>query len=100
MVSFPPLTLFPQAHSTYEDAISQGHQAYLLEEDNYSRDVLSCNVGNLQPGAKVALTLKYVQELFLEADGALRYVLPAILNPRYQLSGKYLPPLKTSDRIG
>ncbi|XP_041513133.1 von Willebrand factor A domain-containing protein 5A-like [Microtus oregoni] len=75
-----------EAHSIYEDALSQGYQAYLLEEDDYSRDVFSCNVGNLQPGAKVAVTLRYVQELPLETDGALRYVLPAILNPRYQLS--------------
>ncbi|XP_026634888.1 von Willebrand factor A domain-containing protein 5A-like [Microtus ochrogaster] len=75
-----------EAHSIYEDAFSQGYQAYLLEEDDYSRDVFSCNVGNLQPGAKVAVTLRYVQELPLETDGALRYVLPAILNPRYQLS--------------
>uniref|UniRef100_A0A9W3H472 von Willebrand factor A domain-containing protein 5A-like n=1 Tax=Camelus bactrianus TaxID=9837 RepID=A0A9W3H472_CAMBA len=75
------------AHANYENAISQGHQAFLLEEDDCSRDVFFCNVGNLRPGSKVALTLKYVQELPLEADGALRYVLPAILNPRYQLSG-------------
>lgn len=75
-----------KAHSKYEDALSQGHQAYLLEEDDYSRDVFSCNVGNLQPGTKVAVTLRYVQELPLESDGALRYLLPAILNPRYQLS--------------
>ncbi|XP_019483863.1 PREDICTED: von Willebrand factor A domain-containing protein 5A-like [Hipposideros armiger] len=76
-----------RAHGNYENAISQGHQAFLLEEDKCSRDVFCCNVGNLHPGSKVALTLKYVQELPLEADGALRYVLPAILNPRYQLSG-------------
>ncbi|XP_021104698.1 von Willebrand factor A domain-containing protein 5A isoform X2 [Heterocephalus glaber] len=76
-----------KAHTDYEVAISQGCQAYLLEEDKSSRDVFCCNVGNLQPGSKVALTLRYVQELPLEADGALRYVLPAILNPRYHLSG-------------
>nr|XP_015099567.1 von Willebrand factor A domain-containing protein 5A isoform X1 [Vicugna pacos] len=76
-----------EAHVNYENAISQGHQAFLLEEDDCSRDVFCCNVGNLRPGSKVALTLKYVQELPLEADGALRYMLPAILNPRYQLSG-------------
>lgn len=75
-----------KAHANYEDAISQGHQAFLLEENKDSRDVFSCNVGNLPPGSKAALTLKYVQELALEADGALRYMLPAILNPRYQLS--------------
>lgn len=76
-----------KAHTNYENAISQGHQAFLLEEDRCSRDVFCCNVGNLHPGSKVALTLKYVQELPLEADGALRYMLPAILNPRYSLSG-------------
>ncbi|XP_052584413.1 von Willebrand factor A domain-containing protein 5A-like [Peromyscus californicus insignis] len=75
-----------KAHRNYEDALSQHHQAFLLEEDDYSRDVFSCNVGNLHPGSKVAVTLRYVQELPLETDGALRYVLPAILNPRYQLS--------------
>ncbi|EGW14342.1 von Willebrand factor A domain-containing protein 5A [Cricetulus griseus] len=75
-----------QAQRNYEDALSQGHQAYLLEEDDYSRDVFSCNIGNLLPGAKVGVTLRYVQELPLDTDGALRYVLPAILNPRYQLS--------------
>ncbi|XP_028611610.1 von Willebrand factor A domain-containing protein 5A-like [Grammomys surdaster] len=75
-----------KAHSEYEEALSQGYEAYLLEEDDYSRDVFSCNVGNLQPGAKVAVTLRYVQELPLETDGALRYLLPAILNPRYQLT--------------
>ncbi|XP_074213299.1 von Willebrand factor A domain-containing protein 5A isoform X3 [Camelus bactrianus] len=79
-----------EAHANYENAISQGHQAFLLEEDDCSRDVFFCNVGNLRPGSKVALTLKYVQELPLEADGALRYVLPAILNPRYQLSDSLL----------
>ncbi|MBZ3871075.1 von Willebrand factor A domain-containing protein 5A [Sciurus carolinensis] len=77
-----------EAQHNYESAISQGHQAYLLEEDSYSRDVFCCNVGNLQPGSKVELTLRYVQELSLEADGALRYVLPAILNPRYHLFGQ------------
>uniref|UniRef100_A0A8C6S1A5 von Willebrand factor A domain-containing protein 5A n=1 Tax=Nannospalax galili TaxID=1026970 RepID=A0A8C6S1A5_NANGA len=77
-----------KAHCMYEDALSQGYRAYLLEEDKCSRDVFRCNVGNLDTGSKVALTLKYVQELPLEADGALRYVLPAILNPRYRLSDR------------
>ncbi|XP_028003178.2 von Willebrand factor A domain-containing protein 5A isoform X1 [Eptesicus fuscus] len=74
-----------EARTNYENAISQGQQAFLLEEDDQAGDIFSCNVGNLPPGSKAALTLKYVQELPLEADGALRYVLPAILNPRYQL---------------
>ncbi|KAM9660174.1 LOW QUALITY PROTEIN: von Willebrand factor A domain-containing protein 5A [Trichechus inunguis] len=74
------------AHASYENAISQGCQAFLLGEDMSSRDVFCCNVGNLYPGSKVALTLKHVQELPLEPDGALRFMLPAILNPCYHLS--------------
>ncbi|VTJ85369.1 Hypothetical predicted protein [Marmota monax] len=47
-----------EAQHSYEDAISQGQEAYLLEEDSYSRDVFCCNVGNLQPGSKVEFTLR------------------------------------------
>ncbi|XP_059123640.1 von Willebrand factor A domain-containing protein 5A-like [Peromyscus eremicus] len=75
-----------QAHLKFEEDLPGGFQTYLLEEDKCSRDVFRCNVGNMQPGSKVALTLKYVQELPLEDDGALCYVLPAVLNPRYCLS--------------
>ncbi|KAM9331059.1 uncharacterized protein PAF06_019410 [Gastrophryne carolinensis] len=72
-----------QAHKTYDDAISQGQQAFLLEEDESSADIFSCSVGNLPPGEEAEVTLKYVRELPVEADGAVRFVLPAILNPRY-----------------
>ncbi|XP_071988858.1 von Willebrand factor A domain-containing protein 5A-like isoform X2 [Engystomops pustulosus] len=72
-----------QARETYDEAISQGQQAFLLEEDESSADVFSCNVGNLPPGQEAEVTLKYVRELPIEADGAVRFVLPAVLNPRY-----------------
>ncbi|XP_072468958.1 von Willebrand factor A domain-containing protein 5A-like isoform X3 [Notamacropus eugenii] len=74
-----------QAQENYENAISQGQQAFLLEQDSSSGDIFSCSVGNLPPGQKASVTLSYVQELSLEADGAVRFVLPAILNPRYLL---------------
>ncbi|XP_036603074.1 von Willebrand factor A domain-containing protein 5A-like [Trichosurus vulpecula] len=74
-----------QAQENYENAISEGHQAFLLEQDSSSGDIFSCSLGNLPPGQKAAVTLSYVQELSLEADGAVRFVLPAILNPRYVL---------------
>nr|DBA23808.1 TPA: hypothetical protein GDO54_014686 [Pyxicephalus adspersus] len=72
-----------KAHKTYDEAITRGEQAFLLEEDNSSADVFSCSVGNLPPGQEAEVTLKYVRELPVEADGAVRFVLPAILNPRY-----------------
>ncbi|KAM4051968.1 von Willebrand factor A domain-containing protein 5A-like [Anomaloglossus baeobatrachus] len=72
-----------QAHKTYEDAISEGRQAYILEETQDSSDVFTCRVGNLPPSQVAEVTVKYVQELLVEADGAARFVLPAVLNPRY-----------------
>ncbi|XP_018427577.1 PREDICTED: von Willebrand factor A domain-containing protein 5A-like [Nanorana parkeri] len=72
-----------QAQKTYDEAISQGQQAFLLQEDESSGDIFSCSVGNLPPGQEAEVTLKYVAELSVEADGAVRFVLPAVLNPRY-----------------
>ncbi|XP_063813620.1 von Willebrand factor A domain-containing protein 5A-like isoform X2 [Pseudophryne corroboree] len=72
-----------QAKETYDEAMSKGQQAFLLEEDASSADIFSCSVGNLPPGQEAEVTLKYVQELPVEADGAVRFVLPAVLNPRY-----------------
>ncbi|XP_075042986.1 von Willebrand factor A domain-containing protein 5A-like [Mixophyes fleayi] len=72
-----------QAKETYDEAMSQGQQAFLLEEDESSADIFSCSVGNLPPGQEAEVTLRYVQELPVEADGAVRFVLPAVLNPRY-----------------
>ncbi|XP_040191526.1 von Willebrand factor A domain-containing protein 5A-like [Rana temporaria] len=72
-----------QAHKTYDEAISRGRQAFLLEKDKTSGDIFSCSVGNLPPGQEAEVTLQYVLELPVEADGAVRFVLPAVLNPRY-----------------
>ncbi|KAM8960962.1 von Willebrand factor A domain-containing protein 5A-like [Pelodytes ibericus] len=77
-----------QSHKTYDEAISQGQQAFLLEEDQSSGDIFSCSVGNLLPGQEAEVTLLYVQELAVEADGAVRFVLPAVLNPRYNPEGQ------------
>uniref|UniRef100_A0A6I8Q402 von Willebrand factor A domain-containing 5A n=1 Tax=Xenopus tropicalis TaxID=8364 RepID=A0A6I8Q402_XENTR len=72
-----------QATKTYGEAISKGQQAFLLQEDKSSGDIFSCSVGNLPPGQEAEVKLSFVQELPLEADGAVRFVLPAVLNPRY-----------------
>lgn len=72
-----------QAQETYADAISQGQEAFLLEEDSSSGDIFTCSVGNLPPDQEAAVTLSFVRELPLEPDGAVRFVLPTVLNPRY-----------------
>uniref|UniRef100_A0A3P9I8W5 VIT domain-containing protein n=1 Tax=Oryzias latipes TaxID=8090 RepID=A0A3P9I8W5_ORYLA len=73
-----------QAREEYDDALSSGQQAFLLEESEQSPDIFSLSVGSLPPGESASIRLQYVIELAVEADGALRFCLPAVLNPRYQ----------------
>ncbi|XP_031432645.1 von Willebrand factor A domain-containing protein 5A-like isoform X2 [Clupea harengus] len=72
-----------KAREQYDDALSSGHQAFLLEESDQSPDVFQLNVGSLPPGESAAITLVYISELAMQADDALRFCLPAVLNPRY-----------------
>ncbi|XP_063157097.1 von Willebrand factor A domain-containing protein 5A-like isoform X3 [Candoia aspera] len=72
-----------QAEQEYEDALSEGRQAFLLEREENTSDVFTCSLGNLPPGGEATLKLRYVQALSVEPDGAVRFVLPAVLNPRY-----------------
>lgn len=79
-----------QAKQEYDDALSEGRQAFLLEREENTSDIFTCNLGNLPPGAEATLKLRYVQALAVEPDEAVRFVLPAVLNPRYVPEGKQL----------
>ncbi|XP_055022942.1 von Willebrand factor A domain-containing protein 5A-like [Boleophthalmus pectinirostris] len=76
-----------QAREEYDDALSSGQQAFLLEESDQSPDIFSMSVGSLSPGESASIRLEYVTELDVQADEALRFCLPAVLNPRYQPAG-------------
>ncbi|KAM9121251.1 von Willebrand factor A domain-containing protein 5A-like isoform 2-T2 [Pangshura tecta] len=76
-----------QARELYGDALAGGQSSFLLQQEGAGGDVFSCSLGNLPPGEEAALTLRYVCELPLEPDGAARYVLPAVLRPRYTPHG-------------
>ncbi|XP_062917396.1 von Willebrand factor A domain-containing protein 5A-like isoform X2 [Mobula hypostoma] len=80
-----------QARDDYDDAISSGQEAFLLEEDSSSSDIFTCRVGNLPPGCAATVSFSLAQELPLEADGAVRFTLPAVLNPRYCPAGTQGP---------
>uniref|UniRef100_A0A3P9I5S1 VIT domain-containing protein n=1 Tax=Oryzias latipes TaxID=8090 RepID=A0A3P9I5S1_ORYLA len=80
-----------QAREEYDDALSSGQQAFLLEESEQSPDIFSLSVGSLPPGESASIRLQYVIELAVEADGALRFCLPAVLNPRYQPQDGFKP---------
>ncbi|XP_065421681.1 von Willebrand factor A domain-containing protein 5A-like [Chrysemys picta bellii] len=76
-----------QAQELYGDALAGGQSSFLLQQEGTGGDVFSCSLGNLPPGEEAALTLRYVCELPLEPDGASRYMLPAMLRPRYTPHG-------------
>ncbi|XP_067450283.1 von Willebrand factor A domain-containing protein 5A-like isoform X3 [Thunnus thynnus] len=76
-----------KAHEEYDDALSSGQQAFLLEESDQSPDIFSLSVGSLPPGESASIRLEYVTELAVQADDGLRFCLPAVLNPRYQPQG-------------
>ncbi|XP_052399624.1 von Willebrand factor A domain-containing protein 5A [Carassius gibelio] len=73
------------ARDKYDDAVSSGQQAFLLEESAESPDVF--RVGCLSAGQNAAVTIIYITELAVQADHSLRFCLPAVLNPRYTPAG-------------
>ncbi|XP_026775070.2 von Willebrand factor A domain-containing protein 5A isoform X1 [Pangasianodon hypophthalmus] len=76
-----------EAREQYDDALSSGEQAFLLEESEESADVFKLSVGSLPPGQSAAITFIYITELSVEADHSLRFCLPTVLNPRYTPAG-------------
>uniref|UniRef100_G3VDU7 Poly [ADP-ribose] polymerase n=1 Tax=Sarcophilus harrisii TaxID=9305 RepID=G3VDU7_SARHA len=50
-----------EAHQEYREAISQGHGAYLMDQD--SPGVFTVSIGNLPPQAKVLIKITYITEL-------------------------------------
>ncbi|XP_031598989.2 von Willebrand factor A domain-containing protein 5A-like isoform X1 [Oreochromis aureus] len=78
-----------KAREEYDDALSSGQQAFLLEESDQSPDIFSLSVGSLPPGESASIRLEYVTELAVQADDGLRFCLPAVLNPRYQPRGSF-----------
>ncbi|XP_060929227.1 von Willebrand factor A domain-containing protein 5A-like [Limanda limanda] len=76
-----------KAREDYDDALSAGQQAFLLEESEQSPDIFTLSVGSLPPGESASVRLEYVTELAVQADDGLRFCLPAVLNPRYKAQG-------------
>ena len=72
-----------QARDTYDDAISSGQSAFLLEESDESSDIFQINVGNLPPQQSATVEITFVTSLTVEKEGRVVFVLPSVLNPRY-----------------
>ena len=68
------------AFRMYDEAMEQGHGAYLLDDER--PDVFQASVGNLPPGKEVLLKLTYVTELTVDGN-SLRFSIPTTVSPRY-----------------
>jgi len=69
-----------QAEARYEEALSEGNAAIMLEK-NHDRSY-SLNLGNLAAGEQCIISLRYAQTLQFEQRG-LRLLIPTVLAPRY-----------------
>ncbi|XP_012904270.1 protein mono-ADP-ribosyltransferase PARP4 isoform X1 [Mustela putorius furo] len=69
------------AHHEYREAITQGHGAYLMDQD--ASDVFTVSVGNLPPKAKVLIKVTYITELSIQGNRAV-FFMPAAVAPWQQ----------------
>ena len=69
-----------KAIEQYDDAIAQGHAAYLLERDR--PDVFTVRVGNIKPKQAATIRITYVAQLD-RVDRSIRLALPTTVAPRY-----------------
>ena len=68
------------AHREYREAISKGHGAYLLDQDEISPDIFQVSIGNLPPEAEVIIKITYVTELEVIDDSVCFHLPPAIVS--------------------
>jgi Ca-activated chloride channel family protein len=68
------------AFEAYDEAISKGHGATLLDQER--ANVFTASVGNLLPGEETVIETIYVQRLTAD-EGALRLAIPTLVAPRY-----------------
>ncbi|MBN1411820.1 MAG: VWA domain-containing protein [Spirochaetales bacterium] len=73
-----------KAFEIYDKAIEEGNAGFLLDQE--LGDVLNISVGNILPGQKVKVTLRYVTGLPIN-DGVMRLQIPASVSPRYIPAG-------------
>lgn len=85
-----------EAFRAYDDAVSRGHGAALLEEER--RNVFTASVGNLLPGEETVIEVVYVEPLAAD-EGALRFVVPTVVAPRY-IPGSSAPDRTGHGRVG
>ncbi|XP_050183420.1 von Willebrand factor A domain-containing protein 5A-like isoform X2 [Myiozetetes cayanensis] len=91
--SFQACSEDAKVQAMLQDEAQQLHEAtgswedleYLQDQSRYPGEVFACFLGTLSPGRELVVSLRYVQELPREPDGAARFVLPRTLHPYTEL---------------
>src|SRR5579862_9777510 len=69
-----------EAFAAYDDAITAGHGAALVEQER--PNVFTASVGNLLPGEETIIEIEYLERVQAD-EGALRLMIPTLVAPRY-----------------
>ncbi|KAM9300339.1 LOW QUALITY PROTEIN: protein mono-ADP-ribosyltransferase PARP4 [Morus bassanus] len=70
-----------KAHREYQKAISQGDEAYLMDQD--TPDIFIINIGNLSPDSTVVIKITSITELSFQ-HGYITFHMPASVSPWQQ----------------
>ncbi|NXS51118.1 VMA5A protein, partial [Balaeniceps rex] len=83
-----------EAQQPHEPTGGWENLEYLQSQSDCRGEVFACFLGTLSPGREVVVTLRYVQELPREPDGAAHFVLPPTLHPHTKFYGEesFCPP--------
>lgn len=73
-----------KAFEQYDEALSEGHGGFLLDQEK--PNIFVASVGNLNPGQEAVVTITYVAELPF-VDDAIRLMIPTTVSPRYAPPG-------------
>jgi Ca-activated chloride channel family protein len=73
-----------KAFEMYDDALTRGDGAYLLDEER--PNIFTLSVGSLPPGAEAVVEVRYVALLDQRGE-EVRFVLPTTISPRYLPAG-------------
>eukprot|EP00088_Acartia_fossae_P063718 TRINITY_DN7790_c0_g1_i13.p1 TRINITY_DN7790_c0_g1~~TRINITY_DN7790_c0_g1_i13.p1 ORF type:complete len:839 (-),score=227.84 TRINITY_DN7790_c0_g1_i13:710-3172(-) len=71
-----------EAEKDYKEAVEQGRTGFLAQ--SVRPDMLQMKVGHLSPGAACTITLTYIMEAALDAEGnKVRLTIPTTISPKY-----------------
>jgi ubiquitin/uncharacterized protein YegL len=68
----------------YKESVAKSETAVLAETGSVAlTDVVTCKIGNLQPGKHVSVTFGYIEKIKITQNKHYSFVFPQILQPRY-----------------